>query len=329
MKNPVELISYLQDTLHLDVSLSNVKLDYKKSVPVAIKSNYNIFSIKIQDIDIVVLDADEDNIRALKKHIELFQEALSMPIVLSIYNLSRSTKKYLIENAISFISNQSVYLPNLLIHLDDTTFAKKKPTPKKLSKLAQTILISLIVNKELKIEINSSAEKFAVTKMSTSRALNELVDFNFINVQTHGRKNDYSLSDSIDIDLLLSKLKDPVSDRVYIKKADLSHFDIRMEASFSALSVYTNITNHKTIFAIEKSYFNEIMKKDPITVYDKEYDTDLVELELWRYAPQNIQSDIVDEISLYLSLQDKLDLEDSRLMNAYSELYNEIKRMLD
>jgi len=302
MKNPAELILYLQDTLHLDVSLSNAKLDYRQSVPVAIKSNYNIFAIKIQDIDIVVLDADEDDIRALKKHIELFQEALFMPIVLSIYNLSRSTKKYLIENAISFISNQSVYLPSLLIHLDDTTFAKKKPTLKKLSKLAQTILISLIVNKELKLEINSSAKKFSVTKMSASRALTELVDFNFINVQTHGRKNDYSLSDNIDIDILLSKLKDPVSDRIYIKKVDLSYFTIKHEASFSALSVYTNITNYKTIFAIEKSYFNEIMKKDPITVYDKEYDTDLVELELWRYASQNIQSDVVDKISLYLSL---------------------------
>jgi len=329
MKNPAELISYLQDTLHLDVSLSNKKLDYNKSVPVAIKSNYNIFIIKIETINIVVLDADEDDIKVLKKHIKLFQEALSMPIVLSIYNLSRSAKKYLIENAISFISNRSVYLPSLLIHLDDTTFAKKKPILKKLSKLAQTILISLIVTKELKLEINSSAEKFSVTKMSTSRALNELVEFNFINVQTHGRKNHYSLSDKMDIDRLLSKLKDPVLDRIYIKKADLPYFTIKHEASFSALSVYTNITNHKPIFAIEKSHFNEIMKKDSITVYDKEYDTDLVELELWRYSPQNIQSDVVDKISLYLSLQDRLDLEDSRLMNAYGELYNEIKRMLD
>jgi len=329
MKNPSELISYLQDTLHLDVSLSNEKLDYKKSLPVAIKSNYNIFIIKIEDIDIAVLDTDEDNIRALKKHIELFQNALSMPIVLSIYNLSPLTKKYLIENAIPFISNKSVYLPSLLIHLDNTTFTKKKAISKKLSKLAQTILVSLITNKETMLEINSSAEKFGVTKMSASRALNELVDFNFLNVQTHGRKKDYSLNDNIEIEVLLSKLKDPVSNRVYVKKTDLSYFDIKQEASFSALSVYTNITNYKPIFAIEKSYFNTIMKKNSLTVYDTEYDSNLVELELWRYSPQNIQNDVVDKISLYLSLQDKLDLEDSRLMNAYRELYNEIKGMLN
>jgi len=329
MKNPTALILYLQDTLHVNVSLSNEKLDYKKPIPIAIKSNYNIFTMKIETIDVIVLDTDEDDIKALKKHIKLFQEALSKPIVLSIYHLSKSTKKYLIENAISFISNQSVYLPRLLIHLDDTIFKKNKPTLKKLSKLAQTILISLIVNKELKVEINNSAEKFAVTKMSASRALNELVDFNFLNVQVSGRKNSYFLNGDIDIEILFSKLKNPVLDVVYIKKDDLFHFDIKHEASFSALSVYSNITNHKSIFAIEKSYFNRIIEKDAFKVYEKEYDTDLIELELWRYAPQSIQNDIVDKISLYLSLQDKLDLEDSRLMNANRELYNEIKGMLN
>jgi len=126
MKNKNGLISYIEKILHLDVSISHMKLEYKKSLPVAIKSNYEIFIIKIESVNIVVLHTHEQDLQSIKKHLSLFKEAFSLPIALSIENISSSTKKYLIENAISFISDESIYLPQLLIYLKEINTNKKK-----------------------------------------------------------------------------------------------------------------------------------------------------------------------------------------------------------
>ena len=330
MKNKNQLISYLEKILHLDVSISHMKVEYKKSLPVAIKSNYEIFIIKIEGVNMLILHTHEQDLQSIKKHLSLFQEALSLPIALSIEDISSSTKKYLIENAISFISDESIYLPQLLIYLKDINTKKKKSTNKKLSKLAQTILIYVYSQRHFELDINESASIFHVTKMSTSRALNELVEFELLSKESIGRKNEYSLNHDIEIDYMINRLKSPVQDRVFIKEEDLVYFEKKVKASYSALSVYTNITNYKPIYAVEKKQFDKIIKQDnPISIYEKEYDNELIELELWRYSPLQIQEDIVDKISLYLSLKDNVSVEDSRVMDAMSELYNDIKGMIN
>ena len=330
MKNKNQLISYVEKTLHLDVSISHMKLEYKKSLPVAIKSNYEIFTIKIDSMDVVILHTHEQDLKSIKKHLSLFKEAFSLPIALSIENISSSTKKYLIANNISFISDESIYLPQLLIYLKNINSSKKKKRNKKLSKLAQTILIYAYSQNYFELDINESAEIFNVTKMSTSRALNELVEFELLSMQSYGRKNEYFLNHDIEIDNMINKLKSPVQDRVFVKEEDLVYFEKKVKASYSALSIYTNITNHKLIYAVEKKEFDKIIKQDnPISMYEKEYGSELIELELWRYSPLAIQNDIVDKISLYLSLKDNVSVEDSRVMDAMNELYNDIKGMIN
>ena len=330
MKNINELISYLKDTLHISISLSNNKLNFTKSIPLAIKSNYDIYSMRIQNIDTVLLRTKEEDVRSIKKHLNLFEQSLSIPIVLHVEHISNSTKKYLIENGIPFVSEQSIYLPQLLIHFNNFKEKYKKIKNKKLSKLAQTILISLIMHKQNEININDSAIMFNVTKMSTSRALNELVDFEYLEVAQTGRSKEYFLKYTIDIEKLFIELKNPVIDSVYIKFDDLNYFDKKTLTSFSALSRYANITDNQLIYAIEKSYFNKIIKKNNrITIYDKEYDNNLIQVELWRYNPQILDKDLTDPISLYLSLKDKVDIYDTRANDAMTELYKRIEGVLN
>jgi len=329
MKNINMLISTIENILHINVTVNNDKLNYTKSIPLAIKSNYDIYHVKIENIDTVILSCKE-NITSVKKHLLLFSEALSLPIILEINNINAITKKYLIENGISFISEDSIYLPQLLIYLNSFKENYKIKRNKKLSKLAQTILISLIVNKQNEIDINSSAKIFNVTSMSTSRALKELDEFDYLDVELVGRKKEYFLKKDIDIDKVLSELKNPVIDTVYIKNEDLKYFEKKVEASYYALSKYTNITNNKPIYAIQKEYFDKIIKEDnSITIYDKEYDNNLIQVELWRYSTIVNNTNTVDYISLYLSLKDNINIEDCRLTDAMNELYNKIKSMIN
>lgn len=329
MKNINKLILTIKSTLHINATINKDKLNYSKSIPLSVKSNYEIYNIKLENIDTVVLLCKED-IKSIKKHLALFAQSLSMPIILVLDNINTTTKKYLIENGISFVSEDSIYLPQLLIYLNNFKKNYKIKRNQKLSKLAQTILISLIINKQKEININSSAKIFNVTNMSTSRALKELEEFNYLDVKTNGRKKEYFLKSNIDIDKLLSELKNPVTDTIYIKNEDLVYFDKKSKSSYYALSKYTNITNSKPIYAIQKEYFEKIIKEDnSITIYDKEYDNNIIQIELWRYSTMLNNTNTVDYISLYLSLKDNLNIEDTRLMDAMNELYNKIKGMMN
>jgi len=335
MKTINDLISQFKESLHINIYLNDSKPNYKKAIPLAIKSKYDIFSVKIENIDTVILVSKED-IKSIKKHLEIFQRFIDLPIILAYDKINSSNKNYLIENGISFVSKDTIYLPQLLIYLDNISKKQKTTKNKKLSKLAQTILISSLIqrkynDKVYEMDIESSSHLWGVTKMSSSRALKELVDFNYLSYELLGRKKYYFLKDSIDFEKFLTDLKNPVINSVYIKSKDLIYFEIKAESSYAALSKYTNITNIKPIYAIEKTYFDKIIKKDnEITIYDEEYDDTLIQVELYRYSPfLDFEDEIkVDSISLYLSLKDKIDIEDSRMLEAMNELKYKIEELL-
>ncbi len=325
-----KLIDILENTLHLKVYKKDSDFGYKKSIPFIIKKSYDISSINIENIDCVVLTPNDEDIKSIKKHLSLFSESLMIPIILNISNISTSTKKYLIDNDISFISNDAIYLPQLLIYLKDISNKPKKKIYTKISKLAQMILIFELLKKDTnEIDIYNCAEKFNVTQMSASRALKELYEFNYLKLETIGRKKIYYLKSDINIDEILQALKNPKIEDIYIKNRDLKYFDIQILSSYSALSYYTDIINNENIYAIDKEYFTKYINKDnQIDIYNEKYDNSLIQIELWKYQPNIIQENIIDPISLYLSLKEDFDKEDTRLQNSINELYSKIKGMI-
>lgn len=330
MKKIDRLILKLQETFHLNVRYVQKDLQYTKSIPMVIKSNYDIFTIDILDTTIVVLHSKDTDIKSIKKHLHLFEEALSMPIVFSSEILTPSMQTYFIDEGIPFITEQSIYLPQLFIHLQTVRSPYTLNKNDKLSKLAQVVIISLIVNKQYNIDINTGAEKFKVSNMSMSRTLKELTLFGYLDFKTEGRKKHYFLTKNINTKELLEAMKSPVMETVYIKQEQLQLFNEKVKASYDALSVYTNITNYKPIYAIEKRYFYGMKKEySEVTLYDNEYDNEIISVELWRYDSHLIQNNITDIISLYLSLKENINNNDSRILDAMDELYQKIEEMIN
>ena len=325
-----KLILKLQETFHLNVKHVKKDLQYTKSIPMAIKSNYNIFTIDILDTAIVVVHSKGTDIKSIKKHLHLFEEALSMPIVFSAETITPSMQKYLIDEGIPFVTEQSVYLPQLFIHLQTIKSPYTLNKSDKLSKLGQVVIISLIINKQYSIDINAGAKQFKVSSMSMSRTLKELALFGNLDVKVEGRKKHYFLAKNINTKELLDVMKNPVMETVYLKQEQLQLFNEKVKASYDALSDYTNITNYKPIYAIEKHYFYG-MKKEyrEVILYDNEYDGDIIAVELWRYAPDLIQDNITDMISLYLSLKENINNNDSRILDAMDELYQKIEEQIN
>ena len=221
MKKIYKLISKLQETFHLNVKHVKKDLQYTKSIPMAIKSNYDIFTIDILNTNILVLYSKDTDIKSIKKHLHLFEEALSMPVVFSTETLTSSMQKYLIDEGIPFVTEQSIYLPQLFIHLQAIKSPYTLNKNDKLSKLAQVVIISLIINKQYSIDINTGAEQFKVSSMSMSRILKELTLFGYLDFKTEGRKKHYFLTKNINTKELLEAMKSPVMGTMYLKQEQL------------------------------------------------------------------------------------------------------------
>ena len=329
-----KLIELLRNTLHLNVHSINRTLDYSKPIPFIIKKSFEISIIEIENLECLVLSINEDEIKSIKKHLAIFKESLSQPIIINVNNISVSTRKYLIENGISFVSQDAVYLPQFLIYFENLS-NKPKLKKKKLSKLAQTILISELLQNQnntdfdSKISLSDSAKKFNVTNMSTSRALKELYEFGYLVLEKEVRKKIYKLKQNISLHDLISTLKNPIVDVIYIQKEDLKYIHSKILSSYSALSHYTNISSSSFTYAVEKDFFSKYLNKNnQIRTYEKQYDNDLIEIELWTYSPDLIQKNVVDPISLYLLLKDNTNIEDTRLNDAIEELHNKIEGII-
>jgi len=325
MKN---LITLLTAQCNLQVQPKDSILEYSKGIPLGIKSLYHVYIFQIETIDCLILETNEPSIIAIKKHLALFDKIVHIPIIVYIPNLSNSMRNYLLENRIAFATKDSFYMPQLLIHLKDIAH-KRGPLKKqeKLSKLAQMILTYCLTTHIHQLEIDSCASIFQVTKMSAGRSLNELKEFNVFELKRIGRKKFYALSPTIEFKFLLSILKNPKYETVYIKENDLLMLESFLEASHTALSHYANIVATQAYYAIDKETFRKIVDNN-ISYSDQPYDKSFVGLEMWTFDPGLIQQKYVDPLSLYLTLKGDMNFEDTRLSNAFYELEELIKGLL-
>jgi len=328
MRTIKEIVNILQKKFNLHITVSTEKLVYSQKIPIFIKSNYNISCIIAENIKIIVLIC-KDNLPFSKKHISLINNAVDLPIVIVKNNINQSMSDYFIENKVSFISQNSIYLTHLLIYFKNLHQKPKVYQNKKLSKLAQKILISYLLDDEKDLTIRNCLDKFPTTSMSVSRALIELYENDILSVETIKRRKVYKLHHDIHLDKILENLKNPIVDTVYVKSSDLKYLNLKYRASFDALSSYTNITNQKPIFALSKSYFNEALSCYNIKVYDEIYDSEMVKIELFRYIPYTTKNlDTIDPFTLYITIKNCLDTEDLKVENAISELYGILEEIV-
>lgn len=327
MKPINHLISLLQQKLHLSVIRSKREVVYVLPIPLAIKNFFDIDLALIEGIEVVILSTDELNTKGLKKHLELFEKALQLPLLLNIGTGNGTLQKFLMEKNIAFVMGENtVYMPKFLIWIKDLSGkANFRPTSgKKLSKLSQMVMIHMLLSQRKALDINTIAESFNVSIMSASRVLNELSAQKLLSVEKRGREKAYHLVQPLLVDKVLGLMDSPKRGIVFVKKSTLSQIDGLMAASFHALSYYSDLASMQNEYAVEKSRFNV-----NIETYGEAYDDDYVKIEFWKYDPSTLdenKSGIVDPISLYLSLKEEIRvMDDIRVKNAYDSLYNRIK----
>lgn len=329
MKRISQLILTLQNKLHLNVVRSPRDRVIDASLPLAIRKSYAVDFVLIEGIEVAVLSVNELKTSGLQKHLEFYDRALALPLLLNISEGSSTLQKFLIDKNIAFVmGHDTVYMPQFLIWIKDLKGKSdfRRTNTKKLSKLAQIVMIDTLLSKKTHLDILCVSQAFNVSTMSASRVLNEIADHKLFTVEKNGREKNYSLYHPIEIEKVLGLMSSPKRGELFVKQSALSRIERLMETSYQALSSYSDLASMQKEYAIEKS------KLDPsIETYDRAYDDEYVKIELWKYDPRVLASDnsaIVDPISLYLSMKEELKMtDDIRVHNAIENLYNRIKEV--
>lgn len=291
----------------------------KNLLPVFLRENF-YYEMTILGTTIILMEiiGEIPGIDTLKKHIRRVESLANHQIVLLFKNITRYRRKSLIENRIPFIiENGQIYLPFIGLDL------KKAPENiqteiKQFTASAQMAYLYFLYHKNEVVNMTEFAERMGLSKMTASRALNDLYHANLITCEIGGqtgRSKKYSRIPDPEYYLIgRSCLKNPVMKIVYTKTEPPGS----LTAGIDALAQLSMLNDPGyPVRAMSRDEFNK-QKIEIITNMDLVKDVQLIKLELWDYDPKQLSdSDHVDLLSLYASLAEN---NDERIEQALNEV---------
>jgi DNA-binding transcriptional regulator GbsR (MarR family) len=293
----------------------------KKVLPIHLRETYDYHIVKLLDSEFLLLPVLYGNpgIEQVKKHQLTLREYSKLPIVILHKKISTYRRKAYLKNRIPFIvEGGQVYLPFMSLDISQTPKVIVQ-TSEKFSLLGQQAFLLFLYDVNLKMNATEFAEKFGVSNMSASRALNELNSARLLTYSIGGqtgRSKIYSRLPDDDYFIMgQNYLESPVKRTIYVTKAPTSAFI----AGTEALSKLTSINPQKS--PVRAIYYKDAGSLDVITNQDRIKEEKPVELQLWKYNPKTFSaSEYVDLASLFLSLQGE---NDERVSQALEGLMRE------
>ena len=298
------------------------------SIPDGIRSEYHFGEIQLLGKSFVYPLAGDPGKKTpsiVAKHLNWIEEKFGERGILIIEAIESYNRKRLIEQKVPFIvPGNQLYLPDLGIDLREY-LRRVREKPSTLSPSAQMVLLSHLLRKTIIETWTATAlsDALGTSKMTMSRAIDELASHDLVDVQAEGRqkrvifKNDRrTLWENA-----LPHLRSPVQRRVYVERED----SIGVHAGLTALSEVTMIVPpNRRIRAVTHKEWKSMQLNSKMRIIPKAA-TDLaaLELEIWKYDPKLLSTDgMVDPLSLYLSLKNETD---ERIEAACEDLLENIE----
>ena len=319
------LISYLREILNIKLSVQ--EWDEATRLPVFLQDSYRYYVGKMHETDILfMVDAGKDE-RApavIDKHIQLLGDGFLVAYVcpqITAYN-----RKRLIGKGIQFIvPGNQLYLPALAMDLRE--YYRQIPLEiNQFSPATQALLLYWIYNSsELprkKATVTEMARILGYSKMTVSRAFQE-IDQIFTDIF-----DDYTTGglweNMIPRFQIWKKaqpyFRNPVIRRYYIAQEDSTEH-LAVHAGLDALAAYSMLAAPRyNIYAVNQREWKKLKDTGSIQ-FLRTPDEGCIQVEVWSYSPrlfrQHGQQQLVDPLSLYLSLRDTTD---ERVEQALEEI---------
>jgi DNA-binding MarR family transcriptional regulator len=318
---------YLGETLGIRPTFAEWK--DSDQIPYVIRSGYSFSEITFWGHRYIALtpkDAEEFSAAKVAKHLAWIDEHLQQTGIFVADGLEAYNRKRLIEQKVPFIiPGNQLYLPDLGIDLREHLRAVRK-RPRMLSPSAQLLLLAKLLDKHTAEVWTATvlAEIFQSTKMTMSRAIDELESNELVEARSEGReKLIYFKATGRELwEKAQPVLRSPVQKRVSIEHTD---WPIGTVAGLSALSARTMIAeSSRKVWAITRKEWKALQIDANLRIIPgASSDLAPVELEIWKYNPTLLsEGGLVDPLSLYLSLADTTD---ERIEGALHDLLEDLR----
>jgi len=311
----------------LGINICPIDNNIPKGLPFYLTNGRSFINIKIGEIPVLMVVVSEDErfgAVALEKQLNKYMDAVNGPAAFVFSSLSRRQREVLIVRNIPFVClPEQIYLPFLGVYLSNHFRKEKKIGLEKMTPSAQTLFLYFLYQvREQSVIKKKAAEDLHMSRMSISRASDQLLAMKLITQEAHGKElrmqavkvgKDY-------YNLAKSYLINPVQRVITIKRTEMTR--ALPAAGESALSLHSMLNSPSIpVVAIDKG--SEMLSSvEPLDERWESTDS-LIRVECWKYDPCLFaKGNTVDPVSLAISLQNE---NDERVQGELLEYMEDIK----
>lgn len=283
-------------------------------LPIYLEKMYELYNMDILEHKCLLVKVKKQiTVENTLKHIRTISEsAKERKVVLYFSKLNKSYINELISNNIPFIvDDKQLYLPFIFLDLKNNFVVEKKL--ERFSPLTQLTFLYFLYNDE-QLDATSYAQRIGYSKMSTSRALNELYDLELLEYSFAGPNKRTKVYTRISRNYLRNGeeyLESPIIKKYYCSSnSDINHFGLKSgENALADVSMLSYSSDSIAIWDQDfKRHKDDIELKNDLRT-DKVFEDDLT-IEIWKYNPKILsKGNSVDLVSLSKTL----DLNDVRV----------------
>lgn len=310
----------LGDKVHIE------EWDAKKYLPLSLCGEYYFYNGTILEQKCLLLKPKKEikNIEQLKKHIFLIKKIGEYNVIFLLPKLSSFKRKSMIINGIPFIlEDKQMFLPfiglDLKINKEKKLIEKATVKFEKFIPSTQLVYLYFLYNKEKDITLNMIVSDMKYSKMTASRAVNDLINRGLVTFDIVGETKRKKIYNCIDKKEYYCKgkgyLVTPLIKTLYMK----NNFKILEcpKAGEDALADGSMLNPPKVpVRAIGSKH---VVEFENYILHDEEAieKSDYIEVQVWSYNPELLQlNKQVDIISLKLTMDTVVD---ERVEMAFEE----------
>ncbi len=310
---------FLEKVLRQRIEIKKNKTIYNK-LPLSYKGKYEISKVIMNQTDWLIIKPKEKvNLVMLRKDRNVIEKETELNCVLWFDSTTAYIKEKLLEEGIPFvIKDKQVYLPFLGFLLSNEKERNIKPVHI-ISFITQKMLLIAMYEKWQGVTVTQAATNLSITKMSASRAFDEI---EFLDIDVLGKKGKSRVI-NIDgnIEDLWNDIKLKLRNPVITKYELVDDIKLNKIGGISALCDYTLLSdnNYPTYVITKKDLKDADIRNKKQVVFGE--NPGCVILELGYFIEFNNKK-TEDPLSVALSLTDS-ELEDERVTKAVEEMLGE------
>lgn len=299
--------SYLREILGVEVVFT--PFSGHGRLPLHITEAYEIGQCALMGREFMALQGRDagPTPAAMAKHADWLHQKTGLRCLFILETVGAYERKRLIESKIPFLApGQQLYLPDLGLDLREQFRAPRREIPK-ISPAAQVVVLACLLRRlDPQSEFTGAglAEQFGYTKMTMTRALDELRQLELVECEGERRfaRHRFLITGRELWEKARPVLRSPVKKRVYV---DEWFAGCDFKAGESAMEDLTMLSvPPRAIWAITSEEWKKIQTEPGLhMIPEVSKDMAHAEFEIWHYDPALLaEKPLVDRLSLALSL---------------------------